>query len=100
MSACRTWTPLAQLPTLVPDALRVELASGESVEVMDARMERDTLVGRLAGEETSVRIPPSQIVSLEEGRLSKGRTFLLVVGIGVLCLGVVMAISFAGSGFY
>jgi hypothetical protein len=95
VSACRTCTPLAHLPTLVPDAIRVELASVKLVEVMDARMEGDTLVGRLSGEETSVRIPPSQIVSLEEGQMSNGRTFLAVVGIGVLFMGVLAGIVFA-----
>ena len=97
MSACRTWAPIEEFHSPVPDALRVELASGERAEVMDARMEGDILVGRLAGEETPVRIPLSQIVAAEAGRMSAGRTALLVLGVGVLFVGVLAGISFANG---
>jgi len=101
VSACRTWTPIETLSPPGPDAVRVELASGERAQVMDARVEGDSLIGRLVGETGVVRIPLSQIVTAEAGRVSNGRTASLVVGLGLASLVFLgLMVEVAGGGFF
>ena len=93
VASCRTWTPMETVPDPMPEEVRVELLSGEQVEVSETRMEADTLVGRVVGGTNSIRVPVDQIAYIEEGRLSWARTALVVLGTGALFLGVLVGIS-------
>jgi hypothetical protein len=65
VSACSTWTSMDVLPEPMPSRVRVELVSGERVDVSEPRMEADTLVGVRRDESDEVRIPMGQVVRLE-----------------------------------
>ena len=81
VASCRTWRPVQGIPDLVPEPIRVELVTGEQIKLMGGRVEDDTLLGRLAGEGTLVRISLSQIEKIQARRISGGRTVLFVVGV-------------------
>jgi hypothetical protein len=90
VASCRSWTPVHQKPDPLPESIRVELLSGERVELRDARAEGDTLVGRVVGTADTIRVPADQVVSMEAGRLAWGRSIVAVGGGVVLLLGAVV----------
>lgn len=104
LTSCHVWRPLEGVPRPVPETVRVELTSGVQVELSEARIEGDTLVGWRLGESGAgapgsgastrfiTRIPVDRIGSLQARSLSGLRTFLFVVGIPVASLGVLAAI--------
>lgn len=95
LASCHVWTPWQGIPHPVPPDVRVQLQSGEELELTEARVEADTLKGRQFSESPLIRLPLDQIDSVEGRSLSGGRTALLVVGIGVVGLVIAGAIDFA-----
>ena len=93
MASCRTWTAVQGIPNPMPEAVRVELLSGEQVEVIDARLEADTLVGRLPGGDESVRVPLAQIASIEAGQTQGGWGLALLV-VAVPSVGILTGLAF------
>lgn len=90
LASCRTWTQIEGIPDPMPDQVRVELLSGERIEVTEPRLEADTLVGLLPGTSEAVRVPLGQVEALE-GKETKGLALLVVVvPIAVLTIAVLI----------
>jgi hypothetical protein len=66
LSACNTWMSIHVLPEPMPRRVRVELRSGERVEITGPRLEADTLVGQRPDESVEARIPLGDVVQLEQ----------------------------------
>ena len=93
LSACSTMRPIdlggrPVTAVLAPGELvRVWMRDGKSIEMTLTAVEPDALLGR------DVRLPLKEINRIERQELSGLRTTLLVVAIGVLAFGVVVATS-------
>jgi hypothetical protein len=71
------------------DDLRLRLISGERVSLLLVSIESDALVGTTTFQGTPVRVPTSQIESIERKEFDAVKTTLLIVGIfGLLYLAV------------
>lgn len=92
--ACHSWQPLeGPLEAPVPRTLRLELRSGEAVDLHDAVLYGDTIAGRPAGTQDLALIPVSEVTAAREGRLDRGRTALAVAGAAAGAFGVLAAIA-------
>jgi hypothetical protein len=75
------------------DSLRLRLTSGERVDLRLVSVERDALVGTTTVQGAPVRVPTSQIVTIERMEFSTLRTVLLAAGLFVLVYLVVLSID-------
>lgn len=115
LPGCHTWRPV----TLAPNtdykhdgSVRVErrdqvansaVAGGDSafdswVIIHGARVDRDSLVGRLADGSTRHAVAVANVRKAEERHFSGGRTTLLVAGIGAGIVGGLLALASGSLG--
>lgn len=93
--SCRTWTPMEQVAGPFPERIRVELVSGERVELRGARIEADTLVARRVARAERVRLAVDEIASIEAGGISGARTAWAVIGGALVVFSVVTIATFS-----
>ena len=85
LSACVTWVPVATTNpgAPLPSPVRVILKHGDTLSLRDARILGDTLVGqRKRLDQTSV--PMIQVDQLERSAVSRRRTILALIGVGLV----------------
>jgi len=80
------------------DNLHLRLISGERVDLRLVSVERDALVGTTTVQGAPVRVPTSQIVTIERAEFSALKTVLLIAGMCVLLYLVVQSIDLNTGG--
>ena len=86
LNACYTWRPVELTPTRSfgdKEHVRIVRSDGSRITLVSPRIIDDSLVSQRPGTVTPIAIPTANIQRAEARRLSKGRTALLVVGVGV-----------------
>lgn len=87
-TGCSTWhtesgVSATALTTRHPSRVRLELSSGDRVELREPALRGDTLFGRV--DRDSVRVPVADVVTTADRRFSAGRTASAVgLSLGVL----------------
>jgi uncharacterized protein (DUF2236 family) len=103
-TGCRTWQPAGAITETRGRSIRVSTPSLDRVEMRGARIEGDSVVGRLPNAEVAltganprVAVALADVRTVEEHRLSARRTTAAVIG-GVLGAVVLWGLLILSSG--
>ena len=82
LNGCTSWRPATVPPDeTTPSDLRVALKDSHTIELTDAYVRADTLLGFKRGADVATAIPMSDVLDIEEKRVSPAKTVALVGGV-------------------